>query len=179
MPVSCYARDLKVMKLLRYTGDWEAKLPDRVAVDHGHSVGLEVHVLRHADVVERIPGFERQCERPEEGIAARNSMRSPDHVIGRGLEMMGVDPANPPGTVRTRFVADVEILLEAELALDDAAPGFRANTVGGRAIAIFQYAPGASVTREELHEIKPRPLLSKGGGRQWRSRRNPSQCEEA
>lgn len=52
-----YSRNLSerfTAELLGDLSDNDAELPNRAPVDHRSAIGLEIHVLSHADVEERI-----------------------------------------------------------------------------------------------------------------------------
>jgi len=100
--------------LAKLLGDLRDKYPELsngAPIHHRPPIGLQIHVLSHADVEEWTSWLESEGERPMEVMAGSLTANAADDVIGSAFEVMRIDPAHAPGSMLSRLTLDEQILL--------------------------------------------------------------------
>ena len=135
-------------KTLRDVRHDDARLGQRVVIDHRASIGLQIHPLRHVQSQERIARRDFDGELEVKHSAVRLAARFADDArTGDGV-VVRIDPTEDPGAMLAAAFFENEILLEKEPLPSPAAFGMRLKFLRGFSAGRLEDAAGMGAARK-------------------------------
>jgi len=158
--------------------DEYAQLADRRAI-FDRAVSPKRHDLREPHMRQRISRLQRNQIGEAKRVADRFAMRGADHIVGRSLIVMRVEPADRPAPVLSVAIGIRKMLRKRERVAVQMSSGAGCETLPRRTDSVFENTRGARHSGEKLLRLKlPDPRIRPRHGRDCTPGKEAETCKQ-